>query len=195
MSATNRGNDRAEADFYPTPAYAVHALLDRIGSELYAQKWLEPAAGEGNIIAAFDTHFGQQKINGSFLHNFGHSFSAVELREECRTSLEHYTEEVIITDFLKADFGDRRWEGIITNPPFTTAEQFIYRAKTLAPIVIMLQRIGFLGTVERRSFWRHVGIPAAYVITPRPFPDATEYAWFVWGLGNEGTLHILEGTR
>ena len=48
MSATNRGAVRNEHDFYPTPAWCVHRLLEAV--PLPAGRWLEPCVGDGAKI-------------------------------------------------------------------------------------------------------------------------------------------------
>jgi len=51
VSSTNRGNGKRSAtDFYPTPPWCVHRLLDRLA--LPGGRWFEPRAGQGAIISA-----------------------------------------------------------------------------------------------------------------------------------------------
>jgi len=51
MSATGRGRERDEHDFYETPAWCVHRLLEAV-PQLPGGAWLEPCAGKGAIIRA-----------------------------------------------------------------------------------------------------------------------------------------------
>lgn len=56
MSSTNRGAKRSPQDFYPTPAWVVHQLLDA-GALPYPfradrRNWMEPAYGDGAIVRA-----------------------------------------------------------------------------------------------------------------------------------------------
>ena len=74
---------------------------------------------------------------------------------------------------------------IITNPPFSIAQEFIEHSMSLAPTVIMLLRINFLGSQKRYSFWQQFPPDGLYILSKRPSftgtgTDATDYAWFVW---------------
>ena len=107
-------------------------------------------------------------------------------------------------DYLTHDFG-RKFDVIITNPPFSLAEQFIRKSlRELAPdgTMIYLQRINFLGSVKRVPFWAEVGFPdKTPVIIPRPRfvgggSDSCEYCWFTWDRGGRlmlpsGLSHIV----
>ena len=53
-------------------------------------------------------------------------------------------------DFLK----DQTVRGvIITNPPFSLAQEFVDHARRHAPEVIMLLRLNFLGAQKRHDWW------------------------------------------
>lgn len=93
-----------------------------------------------------------------------------------------YTE---ITEGL--DFFD--WEEkvdlIITNPPFSLAQEFIDHSLAHASCVIMLLRLNYLGSIKRHDWWIKIPPTALYVLSKRPSftgtgTDATDYAWFVW---------------
>lgn len=81
------------------------------------------------------------------------------------------------------------WNGnvdlILTNPPFSLAQEFIDHAIPRANTVIMLLRINFLGSIARHEWWKNNQPTALYVLSKRPSfsgkgTDATDYAWFVW---------------
>lgn len=75
MSSTKRGGQRSEADNYQTPPWCVERLMDKIGPQLNPEdnRWLEPGAGEGNVIWAVNEHLA------------GVNWTAVEIRPECRS--------------------------------------------------------------------------------------------------------------
>ena len=56
--------------------------------------------------------------------------------------------------------------------------------------LIYLQRINYLGSTKRESFWNNIGSPNKLpVIIPRPKfikggSDSCEYGWFIWDKGN-----------
>lgn len=96
-----------------------------------------------------------------------------------------YTTYTEVTEGL--DFFD--WEGevdlIITNPPFSLAQEFIDHSIENANTVIMLLRINYLGSIKRYPWWNKNKPTSIYVLSKRPSftgsgTDATDYAWFVW---------------
>jgi hypothetical protein len=186
MSSTNRGAERAEADNYPTPAWCVDRLLDRIGSALPGGQWLEAAAGDGNIIRAVNER------------GLGVTWDAVELRSCCHEPLVKLLDDDHVwagQDFLPfADtYGGNGYQVCITNPPYSLACAFVERCLLLARIVAMPLRLNFLASKERVDWWKRVGIPNLYVLPNRPDfsgggGDSCEYAWFVWDRGEPNVL-------
>lgn len=167
MSATNRGAVRNEADFYPTPAWCVHRLLER--AVLPGGEWLEPAVGGGAIVAAVNA------VRGDV------AWTAIDTRVV--SPLDAYAATFFSADFLSTDPAPR-WSTIITNPPFSLAFEFVQHALRIAPYVVMLLRVNFLGSAKRSAFFRNE-MPDIYVLPNRPSftgkgTDATEYAWMVW---------------
>ena len=74
---------------------------------------------------------------------------------------------------------------IITNPPFSLAQEFIDHSLPRSNTVIMLMRINFLGSIKRYSWWKDRTPTSLYVLSKRPSftgsgTDATEYCWYVW---------------
>lgn len=84
---------------------------------------------------------------------------------------------------------------IVTNPPFSIAQEFITHALELADTVIMLLRVNFLGSQKRYPFWVNNEPKALYILSKRPSftgtgTDSTEYAWYIW---EKNTNHITPG--
>jgi hypothetical protein len=74
---------------------------------------------------------------------------------------------------------------ILTNPPFSLAKEFIEHSVVLAPTVLMLLRINYLGSIGRHKWWKQYTPTALHVLSKRPSftgkgTDATDYAWYVW---------------
>jgi hypothetical protein len=74
---------------------------------------------------------------------------------------------------------------ILTNPPYSYAQEFIEYSIPRASCVIMLLRINFLGAQKRFNWWIKNEPDALIVLSNRPSftgtgTDATEYAWYVW---------------
>ena len=81
------------------------------------------------------------------------------------------------------------WRGeydlVITNPPFSLAQEFIEHALSMSTTVVMLLRINFLGSQKRYDFWNQFPPDGMFILSKRPSftgkgTDATDYAWFVW---------------
>lgn len=174
MSSTGRGLPRVENDFYPTPKWLTRAIVPKITNR--PDHIFEPACGKGAIVDVMAEAFPKAAIVERDLVN---GF-----------------------DFLTAE-PLSRFDLIITNPPFSLAQEFIERAmlwrRDESSLVVMLLRLNFLGSQKRAEWWRSRPMPAVYV-TPRRPPfgknkhgkigtDSTEYGWFVWG--KPTTLEIL----
>jgi hypothetical protein len=103
-----------------------------------------------------------------FLQNEGLSVSYSEIQED--------------KDFFA---WDDNVDLILTNPPYSIAQEFIEHALPRAQCTIMLLRINFLGSVKRYDFWKNNRPDSLIVLSNRPSftgsgTDSTEYAWFVW---------------
>jgi hypothetical protein len=137
----------------------VKRLLERCA--LPSGRWLEPGAGEGNIIRAVNRV--RQDV----------SWSAVELREECRPKLSTlvHQSQLITTDFLKGfTYQGSGWDVSITNPAFSIAQEYIEKTLTLAKWSVHLLRLNYLGTEGRNEFFQN-NMPDIYVI-----PDRVSFA-------------------
>lgn len=181
MSSTNRGKTRNQNDFYETPAFATHLLLKEFRDIFDLVKdgvWAETAAGNGAIIKAVEDW------------GYHPTWHAVEIDSERRKRVKHLDiprDRLIVDDMgiYQMWAPPPRVDVIITNPPYSVAEEFIRRSINQAPVIAMLLRLNFLGAVERGPLYK-MWKPDLGQINPRPFPDSCEYAWFVshpWGGG------------
>lgn len=175
MSATNRGAIRRECDFYKTPDEAIEKILDAL-VDFYGDNILECCAGDGAIIKALRRNFEGIKI------------SAIEIREEERENLIKAGADCVdIGDFLTLTPTSPKPDLIITNPPYSIAQEIIGHCFKVAPDaeVVMLLRLAFLESKKRKAFWERHPVTQLYVLSERPSftgkgTDATAYAWFVW---------------
>lgn len=181
MSATGRGAVRASNDFYPTPAWCVHRLMERV--RLPDGHWLEPAVGKGAIIDALtDDAHGPSVV-----------WSAVDLAED--GPIRKYSQGDYLT---MTEIHEWNFHVGITNPPYALAEAFARKMREHCKIVVLLLRLNFLESASRRE-WLHEDPPDVYVLPNRPSfrgngkTDATAYGWFVWGQGG-GRFEILANT-
>ena len=98
-------------------------------------------------------------------------------------------------DFFKHE---GEYDLVITNPPFSLAQEFIEHAMTMAPTVIMLLRINFLGAQARYDFWQMYPPDGLVILSKRPSftgkgTDSIDYAWFIWS--DIKDLHGLKWIR
>jgi len=205
MSATGRGSERNEDDFYATPAWCVRRLLEAV--RLPPGFWLEPGAGTGAIIEAVGP--------GDII------WTAVDKKlrpDRVMRSDTAWWEEDFLGDevvCLAADMGG--FNVALGNPPYKLAQQFADRCFMLSKWTALLLRLNFLGSEERAGWWEkhpadvyvlpnrpsfcvkakcpNCGTQATYPADTKTLPalcikcgaknrvtrtDATEYAWFVW---------------
>ncbi len=155
----NSSYKRREGDFYPTPRECTVALLDHLGICDGARIW-EPACGDGHIV--------------SVLLEKGYDVIGTDIQTG--------------TDFLstKTTFGA---DWIITNPPFSLAEQFIQKCINHRKPFALLLKSQFWHAKGRYSlFTKH---PPTYVLPLTWRPDFTfhtrgrgsplmDVCWNVW---------------
>jgi hypothetical protein len=184
LSATNRGTKRIEADFYPTPISVIQTFLSHF--KIKDGTILEPCAGNGNFIKA--------------IREFGYDnyIVANELRQEEKLRLYNSgANEIHTYNFLENKISEYP-KTIITNPPYSLAEEFIKKCKEQFPNaeIIMLLRLAFLESKKRYEFWQQYPVNKLYILSQRPSftgkgTDATAYAWFVWDGTNKQEIKVI----
>lgn len=170
---------REKHDFYATPEETTRAILDVLALE---GSILEPACGMGHISKVLKEYYPENEIISTDLIDRGFGEGGI--------------------DFLNHDYG-RRFDNIITNPPFKLAKEFVEKALTIAnDKVIMLMKIQFLESKGRREFLENSPLKYVYCFSERqaimrngwkinpktgkPWSSALFLAWFVWEIGYEG---------
>jgi len=188
MSATGRGAVRDPDDAYLTPPWCVHRLLEAL--ELPGGLWLEPSAGEGNIMRAV------AEVRDDVV------WHAVEYRNKCIHRLDAVPSchTAVEGNFLAIVPGppNPRYAACVGNPPYVRALQHVQHAMRFAPLVVMLLRLNWLAS-DKRAKWMRANTPSLFVLPDRPSftgegGDATDYAWMVWGLPPPATVTILGRT-
>jgi len=183
MSSTGRSNVRRIDDMYETPAWATKLILPKIDlSKVHSI--LEPAAGGGAIARLINTTGPTHLVE---INDFW-----------CETLKKLYPQTVVFNMNFLLFTTANRYDLIITNPPFTIAQEFVEKALSLRSetgLVVMLLRLSFLESQKRVAFHRkHPS--AVYVLPKRPSftgtgTDSCAYAWFVWGSEKINTWEIL----
>jgi hypothetical protein len=190
MSATNRGGDRRIDDTYYTPPWCVRALpKSRV---LPGGRWLEPAAGRGDIVRAVNA------IRGDV------EWDLVDIqreRGEDWKDILHTVRRWPGFDFTLAQNPDRprpwMYAVVISNPPFSLAEEFVVRALRIGDTVAMLLRLNWLASAKRNALLT-ANTPSIFVLPRRPSftddgkVDATDYAWMVWSRDLPATVNIIK---
>lgn len=151
-------------DFFPTPSWATHALID---NERFQGEIWESACGDGSMSEVLKTT--GQRVISSDLFDRGYGEAGV--------------------DFLQSN---RRTANIITNPPYNAAEGFV-RAGLMAADrkFALLLRLAFLeGANRQRTIFTDSPPSRVWVFSERItfYPAGAErggsgttaYAWFVW---------------
>lgn len=161
-------------DFFPTPSWATHALLEH---EKFEGAIWEPACGDGSMAEV--------------LVERGYSVLASDLFDR------GYGEPGV--DFLSAK---RRAPNIITNPPYNAAEGFVRSGLEKADSKFaLLLRLAFLEGANRQKTIFSASPPTrVWVFSERItfYPagsvqkgsGTTAYAWFVWDKAHIGTAEL-----
>ncbi|MEQ1864170.1 MAG: hypothetical protein ABL996_05900 [Micropepsaceae bacterium] len=161
-------------DFFPTPAWATHALIN---NERFEGEIWECACGDGSMAQV--------------LEQAGHQVFASDLYPR------GYGEQGV--DFLAST---RQTDNIVTNPPFNCAEGFVAQGLKLARRKFaLLLRLAFLEGANRAEtiFLKHPP-SRVWVFSERItfyMKDAekagsgtTAYAWFVWDKDTAGGTEL-----
>ena len=207
MSSTNRGATRKTDDLYETPEWCVDRFWEAYLRDLipfvpdsslsdFSIHLAEPCCGSGKIINATERWLAEHHLPRPA------SWSLHELNED----IAPIGRAMIIGDFLTSERSDSDVSMVITNPPYSLAEEFLRHSRKLYPRadIAFLLRVGFLTSEKREPLFQELGTPDLYVLPNRPSyvkvgnssTDSCDYAWFVWPVTprNEGKLVRLEIT-
>lgn len=169
---------RKPADLYPTPEDCTYSLLPYIAPLLPPNAYvLEPACADGQMVRP--------------LREFGYNVTGYDLRPDVLGGEGG-------VDFLDAKKFPKPivpFDAVITNPPFSAAEEFIYRALEIAPVAVMLLKAQYWNTKGRRRLFRKTRPLMELNLTWRPAFLADERGksplmdcmWIVWQRGHTGS--------
>ncbi len=158
-------------DYFPTPAWATHALMD---NERFQGEIWEPACGNGAMSEVLASK--GNPVISSDLYDRGYGEAGV--------------------DFLTAK---RKAANIVTNPPYNSAEGFVEAGLVKAHSKFaLLLRLAFLeGANRQRTIFTKRAPARVWVFSERItfYPagavqkgtGTTAYAWFVWDKEASGT--------
>lgn len=169
----NSGHERRAADFYETPEWCVHSLLEHFDPSKGV--W-EPSCGANAIV--------------DVLRKLGHYVFASDLND--------YGVGAVLCDFLTFNKCPKGTKDIVGNPPYgDDAEAFIRHAiKLVTPVggrVAFLLRNEYDCAKKRRDLFDERSCFATKVVlTTRPRWIAGtkgsprhNYSWFIWDTSKE----------
>ena len=166
----NEKGDREKDDFYPTPKAATQSLLDR--QKFEGDIW-ECACGNGSMSEVI-------KANGYNVYS--------------SDLIDRGYGEVGI-DFLQSN---KKFDNIVTNPPFNLATEFTELALKLAnKKVCMLNKLSYLEGIKRRELIFNKNKLEKVLVFSRRVPFKKEstqtkaaglmaFAWFVYDVNYNG---------
>lgn len=130
MAQTPNRDDKLQ--HFPTPPWATRALCEWLqgqGYRLGDSDCLEPAAGRGHMVRPLADYF--DTVYASDVADMGAGYA--------------------VADFLMSG-ADDKFDWIITNPPFSLAQDFIFEGLRRARVgVAMLVRLSFLEGMTRHD--------------------------------------------
>lgn len=163
LAGSNSKRGRVENDFYATNPKAVEMLL----SNNEFKKWfwkdynngsdielLEPCVGQGHIILGIKNYYNNKNLPINFT---------------CLDIVDRGYDNVIVQDFMEYDT-DKRFDCIMTNPPYEIAMEFAQKGMELLKPngkMCMFLKIQFLEGRKRREFFNKYPPRYIYVFEKR----------------------------
>ena len=171
---TKRSADIDGPDFFPTPAWATHALID---NEHFDNDIWECACGNGAMSEVLKLT--GQNVISSDLYDRGYGSSGVDFLNNNETAAN-----------------------IVTNPPYNSAEGFVKSGLQKAKNkFVLLLRLAFLeGANRQRTIFSSTPPSRVWVFSERItfYPAGAEqrgtgttaYAWYVWDKDSVGATEL-----
>lgn len=164
LPVVKRNADLSGPDFYPTPAWATHALME---NEPFIGEIWEPACGDGSMAEVLKTC--GNSVFSSDLYDRGYGESGHNFLTTTRST-----------------------SNIITNPPYNSAEGFVTTGLRAAnQKLALLLRLAFLeGAHRANTIFQFTPPNRIWVFSERVTfyrkgeqtagGGTTAYAWFIW---------------
>ena len=171
--ANRRGESLDGPDFYPTPSWAVRALLSK---EKFVGTVHEPCCGNGAIAVSLEE--AGLTVIASDLYDHGFGIGCMDARELARPV-----------------------ENIDTNTPYNATEGMLARFLEVCDRkTALLLRLSFLESKRRYSLFAKSPPARLYVFSERLSlckagdvvngGGTISYGWFVWERGHFGSTHL-----
>lgn len=179
MSTTR---ERVQDDYYATPYQATEMLLDEVK---FSGNFLEPCVGGGHIVDVIKKYYPDECVYGVDLVDRGYP-------------------NTLVADFLTHDFLEQKFDNVVTNPPYSLAQEFLEKSMEVVNDggkIAMFLKIQFLEGAKRRDMFKKYPPKYIYVFSKRqnpwrngspidekgkPWSSTMCFAWFVWEKGFTG---------
>lgn len=182
LAGTSTTRERANYDYYATPYQATEMLLDEVK---FSGNFLEPCVGGGHIVDVIKRYYPDECVYGVDIVDRGYP-------------------NTLVADFLKHDFLGQKFDNVVTNPPFSLAQEFLEKSMEVVNNggkIAMFLKIQFLEGAKRREMFKKYPPKYIYVFVKRqapwnngspvdekgkPWSSTMCFAWFVWEKGFTG---------
>lgn len=166
MSSKNRGSERLENDYYPTPIYSLQPMIDRVDFSR-VKTFLEPCSGDGRILNAIPDNI--EKCSCEIMDNknyFDHQFDDVDL-------IITNPPFSLAMEFLKKSLSEAKTVCYLQRLNWLGSKQRKEFWNRNPPNKIFVLS-------KRPQFKRELNLGVG--------SDSAEYAWFIWD-----RLNIING--
>lgn len=182
LAGTSTTRERVNYDYYATPYQATEMLLDEVK---FSGNFLEPCVGGGHIVDIIKRYYPNECVYGVDIVDRGYP-------------------NTLVADFLKHDFLGQKFDNVVTNPPFSLAQEFLEKCMEVVNDggkIAMFLKIQFLEGAKRREMFKKYPPKYIYVFVKRqapwnngspvdekgkPWSSTMCFAWFVWEKGFTG---------
>ena len=180
LAGANPDTKRVANDFYATNPKALEMLLDAFP---FDGKCLEPCVGQGHLANVIKSRVDDEVV--------------------CLDLIDRGYPNTIVHDYLSWVTNDS-FDCIISNPPYSLAEEFIRKSLSLLTsggICAMFLKIQFLESAGRKVFFEEFPPKYIYVFrsrmdawrngfrlnpdTNKPWQTTFCHAWFIWEKGSK----------
>ena len=179
LAGSNSATEKADNEFYSTNPKALEMLLDTY--KFTGNTFLEPCVGDGNLAKVIKQRYGKEM--------------------DCIDIVDRGYPNTIVADFLTY-ITDKKYDAIITNPPFSLAQRFVEKGLSLLKEngqMVMFLKIQFLESAKRKKFLNTYPPKCIYAFSDRmatwkngekldpkgnKWQTTFFHAWFIWENGS-----------
>lgn len=171
-------------EFFQTPKEPILSLINTT-----------PTPIQWHCARVLDVGAGRGSIGRTIMETTGATIDSIEIRSDEENILSAHSDHVWITDYMN-------WtppqgytpDIIISNPPFSKAVEVVEKSFALYPKcpLILLQRLDWMGSKKRSSFFNSNPVQALWILSQRPCflshstqRDVWTYAWYWWNIPAE----------